>query len=117
MALDYSIIGERIRKSRLEKKLTQEVLAEKLNVSVAFISRIERGSTHVNLKRLSQICAILDIDEGTILNGTSMESKNYLSEEFAILLKDTSTETQRLIFDIARLIVKDSKKRKALDDE
>lgn len=111
MALDYSIIGERIRKSRLNKKITQEKLAEKLNVSVAFVSRIERGSAHVNLKRLSQICAILEIDEGTILNGTSVESKNYLSEEFGKLLKDAPTDTQKLIYDIARLIVKESKKK------
>ena len=115
MALDYSIIGERIRKSRIEKKLTQEKLAEELNVSVAFISRIERGSTHINLKRLSQICALLDIDEGSILNGTSMDSKNYLSDEFSELLKGTSTETQRLIYDIARIIIKESKKNKPSD--
>lgn len=115
MALDYSIIGERIRKSRIEKKLTQESLAEKLNVSVAFVSRIERGNAQVNLKRLSQICAILDIDEGVILHGTSTDSKNYLSDEFAELLKGTSTETQRLIYDIARLIIKDSKKNKSIE--
>ena len=116
MALDYSIIGERIRKSRLSKKMTQEKLAEELNVSVAFVSRIERGSAHLNLRRLSEICAILEIDEGTILNGTSMESKNYLSEEFGKLLKDAPTETQRLIYDIARLIIKDSKKNKLNND-
>lgn len=111
MALDYSIIGERIRNSRLEKKLTQEKLAEHLNVSVAFVSRIERGSAQVNLKRLSQICALLDIDEGSILNGTSSDSKNYLSEEFNTLLKGTSTETQKLIYDIARIIIKDSQNK------
>ena len=61
MALDYSIIGSRIRKARLEKNITQEELAEKIDVSVAFISRIERGTSHVNLKRLSQLCNILDI--------------------------------------------------------
>lgn len=48
MALDYSIIGSRIRKARLEKNITQEELAEKIDVSVAFISRIERGTSHVN---------------------------------------------------------------------
>lgn len=112
MALDYSIIGERIRKSRIEKKLTQENLAEKLNVSVAFISRIERGSTHLNLTRLSEICALLDVDEGTILNGTSIDSKNYLSGEFYDLLKNTSTETQRLIYDIAKLIIEKNNKPK-----
>lgn len=112
MALDYSIIGERIRKSRIEKKLTQENLAEELNVSVAFISRIERGNTHLNLTRLSEICALLDVDEGTILNGTSIDSKNYLSDEFYNLLKNTSTETQKLIYDIAKLIVAKNTKQK-----
>lgn len=112
MALDYSIIGERIRKSRIEKKMTQENLAEELNVSVAFISRIERGNTHLNLTRLSEICALLDVDEGTILNGTSIDSKNYLSDEFYNLLKNTSTETQRLIYDIAKLIIDKNNKQK-----
>ena len=57
MALDYAVIGERLKKARLNKKYTQEALAEKLDVSVAFLSRIERGSSHVNLKRLAQLCS------------------------------------------------------------
>lgn len=67
MALDYNIIGQRIKKARQNKHLTQEDLAEKLDVSVAFLSRIERGSSHINLKRLNQICDILNITEGQIL--------------------------------------------------
>ena len=51
MALNYSIIGERLKQARMNKKLTQEKLAEKLDVSVAFLSRIERGSSYINLKR------------------------------------------------------------------
>lgn len=112
MALDYTIIGERIRKSRIENNLTQENLAEKLNVSVAFISRIERGTTHLNLTRLSEICSILNIDEGTILNGTSTGSANYLSTEFNNLFKNCPKDTQRLIYDIAKLIINDSKNTK-----
>ena len=64
MALDFAVIGGRIKKARLDKKMTQEDLAEQLEVSVAFLSRIERGLSHVNLKRLSQICSILGITEG-----------------------------------------------------
>lgn len=109
MALDYSIIGERIRKSRLDKKMTQEKLAEELNVSVAFISRIERGTTHVNLKRLSEICNILDINEGFLLNGTNIEATNYLSNEFNELFNSCSKETQKLIYEIARIIVNSNK--------
>ena len=109
MALDYKIIGDRIRKARIDNNLTQENLAEKLDVSVAFISRIECGTTHVNLTRLSEICAILNIDEGLILNGVSTDSKNYLSDEFNELMKSCPKETQKLIYDVAKLIIKNSK--------
>lgn len=53
MALDYTIIGERLKKARTDKKMTQENLAEQLDVSIAFLSRVERGNSHINLKRLS----------------------------------------------------------------
>lgn len=106
MALDYTIIGERIKKYRTDKKITQEKLAEKLNVSVAFVSRIERGNAHLNLRRLSEICAILGVNEGVILNGTSIESNYYLTDEFAKLLSTAPKEKQRLIYDIAQLIIK-----------
>ena len=110
MALDYKVIGDRIRKARIDGNLTQENLAEKLDVSVAFVSRIECGTTQVNLTRLSEICSILNIDEGQILNGVSTDSKNYLSDEFNELMKSCPKETQKLIYDVAKLIIKDSKK-------
>lgn len=105
MALDYNIIGQRIKKARQNKHLTQEDLAEKLDVSVAFLSRIERGSSHINLKRLNQICDLLNITEGQILNGSSGNSKNYLNAEFSELLKSSSSEEQKLIYKIAQVIV------------
>lgn len=107
MALDYNIIGERLKRARMDKKLTQEKLAEKLDVSIAFLSRIERGSSHISLKRLSQICDILGISEGSILNGSSNNSKTYLSSEFDNLLKGLSSEKQKLIYKIAKIISED----------
>ena len=59
MAIDYNIMGERIKKARLEKQLTQENIAEKLDVSVPYLSRVECGDASINLKRLNQICEIL----------------------------------------------------------
>lgn len=107
MALDYNIIGERLKKARTDKGLTQEKLAEKLDVSIAFLSRIERGSSHISLKRLSQVCDILKISKGSILNGSSNDSTTYLSSEFENLLKNTSPEKQKLIYKIAKVINED----------
>ena len=86
MALDYNIIGERLKKARIDKNMTQEKLAEQIDVSVAFLSRVERGTSHINLKRLTQICEILGVSEGSILNGVSSNSDNYLASEFNNIL-------------------------------
>ncbi len=107
MALDYNIIGERLKKARIDNNLTQEKLAEKLDVSIAFLSRIERGSSHISLKRLSQICDILGITEGSILNGSSNNSDTYLVSEFDDILKNTTPEKQKLIYKIAKIINED----------
>lgn len=105
MALDYKLIGSRLKQARLEKKLTQENLAEKLDVSIAFLSRVERGSLDISLKRLSQICELLDVTEGTILNGASTTSHNYLNEDFVNLLKNCPSEKLKLIYELAKVVI------------
>lgn len=110
MGRDYYILGERLKQARLNKRLTQEDIAEKLDVSVAYISRVESGSSHINLKRLDQICSLLDISESYILNGSSENSKNYLDEDFKKLLEKSTPEQQRLIYDIAKTIIESGNK-------
>ena len=101
MALDYTIIGERIKLARTKAKLTQE----QLEVSVPYLSRVECGDAFINLKRLNQICEILGVTEGEILNGTSTTSQNYLSGNFAKLLSNCSPEKAKLIYNIAKMII------------
>lgn len=103
--IDYKIIGERLKKARLSKGLTQEVLSNRLGVSIAFLSRIERGSSHISLKRLSQICDILDVSEGNILNGTSNNSKSYLSSDFEELLTQCTDIKKKMIYEVAKTII------------
>lgn len=105
MALDYNIIGERLKKARINKNLTQEKLAEQLDVSIAFLSRIERGSSFISLKRLNQICSVLDVSEGEILNGVSKDSNIYLNKELSNLIKDCPPQKINLIYKIAKVIV------------
>ena len=75
MTPDYFVIGRRIKEARINNKLTQEALADKIDVSVAFMSRIERGSSQVNLKRLIQIAEILNVSPSFLLTGSNTRSK------------------------------------------
>lgn len=83
MSVDYKLIGGRIQQRRKALKLTQEQLAETLQVTVGYVSQIERGITKPNLDMLSAVCAALDLDLGALLTGIVRERESYLDEELA----------------------------------
>ena len=93
--IDYKLIGERIKEARRKAGLSQEKLAEMIDVTTVYVSKIERGG-QINLKRLSPI--------EKILNGTTMENENYLNKEFQELLDKCSKDKQRLIYNIAKIV-------------
>lgn len=106
MSPDYSVIGRRIRNLRLKNNMTQEKLADEIDISVAFISRVERGTVHINLKRLIQISEILKVSPGYLLVGSNTKSKDYLKEDFCELLEKCTPEQQKLIYQISELVCK-----------
>ena len=113
MALDYTVIGQRIKQARLAKNYTQEDLAEQIDISVAFLSRVERGNSHINLKRLNQICGLLDVSEGYILSGVSDKNEKYLYNEFNDILKKCSPEKQKLIYKLSQVIAEEDETYKS----
>ena len=59
--INYSMIGKHIKIARKARHMTQEMLAEKMDVSLGYIGQIERGDKLLNLERLAQICLILQV--------------------------------------------------------
>jgi len=54
-------LGQKIQKLREQKKLSQETLAEKLEISRTYIAYIETGSRTPSLKVLHNISSIFDV--------------------------------------------------------
>lgn len=102
--IDYKLIGERIKEARKKAGISQERLAEIIDVANAYISRIERGSSQINLKRLSQISIALSIPIDKLINGTTVESKIYLNKEFQEVLEKCTKDQQKLIYNIAKIV-------------
>lgn len=59
---------EKIRLIREMRKLSQENLAEALDISINAYSKIERGETRLTLPRLNQIATILEVDATIFLH-------------------------------------------------
>lgn len=58
----YRLIGYNLRMKRKDLKKTQQMLAEDLNLSVSFLSRIERGKKLPSIETLQEIADILDVN-------------------------------------------------------
>lgn len=56
----YKTIGQTIKKYRKQKNLTQEQLADKINISISYLTKIEA----VNCDQPFSLEVLLDIAEG-----------------------------------------------------
>ena len=62
MAVSYQEIGRRIASYRNELGLSQEVVAERMGISRAVLSKIENGQKAVNAMELQAACTALGVD-------------------------------------------------------
>ena len=85
--MDQKRIGSFLRKLRTEKGLTQEQLAEKLNVSGRTVSRWENGNNMPDLSIIVELADFYDIDICELLNGERKSEK--MDED----LKETSLKS------------------------
>lgn len=63
------MFGERLRKCRAEKKLTQEETAEKLNISLRYYQMLERGEKVGSVDNLIAIKELLGCSLDYLLTG------------------------------------------------
>ena len=109
MLIDYKLIGQRVKTKRKEKDLTQENIAEKLDISVSYISRIERGAVKISLETLVKISDVLNVSATFLLDGSIISETNYLQSEFSDIIKEFNSDNMSLILDIAKSISKHNK--------
>lgn len=105
MLPDYSIIGKRIKDARMKVNMTQEQLADEIDVSIAFLSRVERGTSQINLKRLLQIAELLKVTPDYLLSGSNVEAKDYLKPDFSKLLEQCTPQQKKFIYRMAQVMM------------
>ena len=104
MPIDYKVIGSRIKRERKQSKLSQEELAEVLNISSSFQSRMERGATKISLDMLGRIAEALNIPLSLLVTGVTDGSSHFLGDELNAIVEDFSPNEKRLLLDIAKSI-------------
>lgn len=101
--MNYSEIGQRIRKYRKANNLSQEQLAEKIGISITHMSHIETANTKLSLPVLVNIAEELNVRTDDLLF-ESQQTKSILLEEFSNLFDDCSPELTQIIIDVSRTV-------------
>ena len=106
MPIDYKIIGKRIQEQRKISKLTQEELAEQLDISASYQSRLERGATKISLETLVRIAEHLNISPGLLITGAVNTEVSYLCSDLNDIIKTASPDKIKLIYEVAAVIAR-----------
>ncbi len=112
---DYKFLGSRIRAMRLERKITQEKLAEAAGVGVTHISHIETGNSIPSLQTLVDIINALDCTADELLCMEVRQSRPMLNSWLGELVSDCSDSEVKLITDMV-VAMKASMRRLKLSD-
>lgn len=60
-------IPKNIKKYRLANNLTQEQLAEMLDLDTQYYAQLERGSRNFNIEKIVNVCELLHVDISDII--------------------------------------------------
>ncbi|MBS6802565.1 MAG: helix-turn-helix transcriptional regulator [Clostridiales bacterium] len=100
MELDYKAIGKRIKIARIKADLTQERLAELIDISPTHLSNIETGTTRVSLNTIISIANALSVTGDDLLCDNIIRAKVQFEKDIALLLEDCDEYEIRIIKDM-----------------
>ena len=99
--MDYYKIVQKIRKIRKAHGLSQEELAEKVNISTTHMSHIETGNTKLSLTVFVDIAAALEVRTDDLLDTVATTTSTSLDEIAAVLERCTAQEA-KVIADVVK---------------
>lgn len=102
--LDFEIIGKKLREIRLSKGLTQEYIANKVDVNTSHISNIENNRVKVSLSALVNICNALDTTVDYVLNKEYADSSSVLNQSILTELQKCDEDMKKRVLKIIQIL-------------
>jgi transcriptional regulator with XRE-family HTH domain len=106
MKTTRELLGVRIKELRKQKKLTQERLAEMVDVDPRYISFIEVGRNSPSLETMEGIARALEVEIKDLFEFGHLQAGVIKAEELEKLLSGLDEEKKRTILKLIRAIVR-----------
>lgn len=105
MASGNKLFGKRIKELREKNNLTQEKLAEILELDYQTISRIETGYYFTSYDNLEKFATAFNVEIRDLFSTKHLEDKIDIEKEIISLIKKASIKEKKLIYKIVYSVV------------
>ena len=100
--MDYYAIGQRIRKIRKARNLSQEQLSEMVGISITHMIHIETGNTKLSLPVLVDLANALEVRTDDLLYDKVTAERSTATDTIVQLLEACTTQQLRVIEDLVK---------------
>lgn len=110
MSFSNKKLGVFIRNGRLDKNLTQEQLAEKLDCNLSYLGNIERGKNTPSLRLFIGIIRILNLSADKFIYPDS-DSSNDTYQQLLRLLKQCTQKERKILLENAHTLIENREEK------
>lgn len=103
--MDITELGIRIKQCRKSRQLTQEKLAELVDVSPHYIYEIEKGMKCMSLSTLIDISSALDISTDYLLFGETNSSHQSRNDQLKVIMDNIPPKQRNNIAEVISLLL------------
>ncbi len=106
-----SELGQKIRKMRLKRNLTQEILAEKVDISQRTLSGIETGENFVTAETLDKLVDALGTTFEELFATNHYKEVPILAREISSIVETLSNDADRhkleILYNVGKSLLKE----------
>ena len=106
---NFEIIGQKMKRARISKNITQREFADKLGVSVGYISQLESGKKCFNIKRLKEVSKILEKPVSYFIDGADIDANKAMIDEIEGILYRMSKQKINVTMKMMKIIIEEMK--------
>ena len=100
MKISASQVGERLKESRLQKRLTQSELAQLAGIGIVYLSEIERGIKSPSLSVFIKLLNALGASADYVLRYELACGEDHVYDELTIKLRNLTPKQRKTAADI-----------------
>lgn len=100
----YNLLGKRIREERTKLNLTQEQLAEKVDISTSYVGQIERGERNISLDTLINVANVLGVTIDFLLQDSITFQQDNISAQIDQVITKRTLKEKVMVLDILKIM-------------